>query len=972
MWFSSSEDEEEEEVMEETFSTWEHFPAEEIDLHKINILISPCGTGKTSAIKTFLKTNLQNEDTMIVLTFRQTLAMKLSKDLDCTNYLAFKDRKYINLEEEKKVVISPESFSRLFKYEDNDFQIELPSILIIDEWMSFLDHIFNDCTLNITKRTLFFKFFVAMMQNEWKTIVLADAYIQESSIQTFERVAALKQIPLKRFRIIRNEYKGVEKTIYYTHSYPKWKQLLDCATTAKDQKLYVFSNWKSVLDGLQNCYTTFFGSNTQSYPRQVFNSSYYISSDSSMEQKDESSTSPDMIWVDYDHVYASPTIAAGISCDVMHFDRAFGFAGSNSTNALSTLQLMCRVRNLRKAEVVLYCIPPYRASKAKKRRVTSNFYSYDEVMEMLSSASSIIKKNYKDCRKMGFTYTQNHLRVKFDMKNVMNQFLIEVVMGDLNSKVAYIDVLKRYAAVDNYTFKFIDNPTFKTLHTEATSSLNEEAASFSQTTDKTIPKTMKNAKAFRLNLLSGWDGMMEFSEMICSPVLMQLCAFFETWNVLGLYGNYSDMIKNHPDPNIAKHVKFNNTRCAQFYNDLVYGNHQPVFHNFISSHIAFEIQQDAFEYKGGGFKVNSIENVIFNDLIAIFKVSPVFNYTISDWFGNQHTSSFKGSIWNDVVSTEENIPIYQQEYIQEATQIRQLANNLFSSLKEETINNEESIKKLVVLFRTNWSAVLSSKLLLNAIDLKKLKTKAVDPELVPFLRTGAPIHEQAPVVELAITVIKRLFRKIGLKLQAVGNRNRKKPIFATTKLRVFKKYEILNFKERLMLSVLKYLQDSKKTPLDVLHYPEEDPFRLLEYNPRCFMLNNYLNRFKRETRDKYVPITNYIIQNSTLNSPLDAYFGNPGMPALEHIHANLNNIVVHCFFWKFYNNLNNEKFPNSSNLYTPAFYVERLAILHSYVEYTHQPDLTRVEIREGYSSESFDALSLLEQAQILNQLQQSV
>lgn len=959
-------DSESEDEMEETVSTWEHFPAWELQESMVNIIISPCGSGKTSAIKKYLEDNTTATTTVIVLTFRQTLAMKLSENLQCKNYMLMKEKRFIDIHEEKKIVISPESLGRLL----NQSHLFLPEILVIDEWMSFLEHLFNEVTMNQHKRSLVFNFLVAMLAAPDKTVIISDAYIQEESIQTFERVCSLKAIPFSRFRIIRNLWKPVEvRKIYYTHSYRKWKQLLDFATVNKSENLYVFSNWKSILDGLQHNYSGFFGSGTQSFPRKVFNSSYYLSSDSSVEQKEETSKNPDDIWIKFNYVYATPTIAAGISFDEVHFDRAFGFAGPGSTSALSLLQLMYRVRSLRKSEVILYCFRSYSDSKAKnadRRRKTST-YTYDEVVALLQKSSDIISKHYLDCRKMGYRYTNVAVEDNFSMKNIVNQFLIEVVLNNLNSKNAFMEEIRRLAVVDNCEFQFIDKTQYKALcGTSSLESSSQEVKEFMVSPERSlsVSKTMEKAAKFRMNLFADWSGFMEFSELITSPMLLELSSFFETWNVLGVYGQYKDMLKNHPDPNIAKQIQFDPLACSSFYNQFIHGNKQTAFFNFISSHIALDLERDAIEYKTGGFSTNSIELILLNELIQIFRISPTSNYEITDWFGNASSVSFKGNIWKDVIPLEPEKPLNQQSYIEEAATLKKICQSMFSSYHEIDINNEESISKLHALFTKYWSVIVASRTLLTAENLRKLKTKSGDSDVVPFLRPGCTYAQKSYLVDLACMLIRKLLGKIGLSLTKVTTTRQN--VFNSERRIVFRSYKISKFKERLMLSVLRYLQEANKSPITVTHYPMEDPFHLLVYNPRDFLLR--INRFKPERRSYYRNIAEYLKETMRFDSEIDIEFGSPGILPIDHIFANLQNIVIHCFIWKFYNGDPDDKFTQDRKIFTPIFQFEEF-FKKSYIEYTYIPDSSRIEIAKGnHTSESFDELTLDEQQRLLAEL----
>lgn len=964
---------------DEVTGCWHHFPHEHIKNNKVNIIISPCGTGKTTAIAAYLR-GYVDEPThynhrILVMTFRQTLAIKLSKDLGCHNYLEDTSKGRIDFDETQRLVISPESLHRL-GYLDNTQgeQFKLPHVLVIDEYMSFIEHMFNDATLTSLKRSLFFNIFTSVLKNPEFTVILADAYIQLSSLETLHRVALIRQVPLTRFLVIRNVYKGEHRTILYTHSYKKWKTLLDLATSGQKNKLYVFSNWKSILDGLQVEYGSLFGSEMQGYPRQVFQGCYYISSDSTLEQKEECSQSCDDVIDDFEHLYASPTIGAGISIDSTGFDRAFGYAGCNSTSPLGTLQLSKRVRTLRSQEVILYVFKSVRKKRGvnEPKRSKDVEYTYDEIVAALQCTSSLVRKGYLECRSMGFQEDErtNTLVRVLDTKDVVNQFLIDVVKRELDSKLNYIGALRKLALVDNYRFKSLDTQVFKNRREEFydTNVATELVLSNSKLT---ISRTMECAQVFRVGCIAHWDGIFDHAT---SPILQELENFFSEWNVLGAYGYFRDMIVVHSDSNIQKQVMYNSSQCAIFYDNYIHGRHQEAFHRYISQHISLAIASDHRERLVGGTRQEALESQLLMRLVELYRVAPVVKYRDKSWFGKEGEVSFSGHDFEASTVVPPNDPaltLSEQAHNVDLKYIRDVLNNMYSEFDEATIDTQEKLLEARTLLKEYWSVIMLGKNFINIKILGKYDAFRLRAEEVCFLNhTEITPDDRKAILGICGSITRKLLTSIGLK--AICRKRRNKNRNGVT----LNHYTITKFSGRLMLSVLRFLQQSQIKPWRLVNYPEPDPFHLLAYDPNSFITSPHNNRFKRECRVLWSELPSYWADISKASSVRNtqeynyhAIF-NPIPPISVHAPSRLSNINLFALIWRFYNSKSNEKMITTTGLlYTPVFFSAEAAEPHLYLNFMRLTDHTRIEFDVGkYTSEEWDSLDYEAQFKVIDDL----
>lgn len=884
-------------MMQVLEDSWEHLNGGLYEVGKLNLVISPCGTGKTTSISSFLAESMSPGDSVVALTFRQTLATKLAHSLDCKNYLEYSDVKYISFADAHRLVISVESLRKLKTNGDStSLGIPIPKFLILDEFCSLIEHAFNDSTLDAVRRKLFFNYIMCVLALDTVTTIVADAYLREEDITVL--LAALSDTNAGfdegRVKVIRNLYKGPARQVLYTHCFPLWKELLLEAITKGDERLYVFSNWKRILDGIQEeCLDA--SSSIQSFPRQVASGTYYISSDSSHEQKMEGSQSPDRVWSDYKHVFCTPTVAAGISYDKKkHFQRAFGFCGQGSTSPLGSLQQLARVRSLEKKEVVLYCPTP------AKKQVT---YTDEMIRTALARSEKKVKRQYTECVEIGVRPNDDRTEVVSTAieKSAINRFLVHLQRSDLEARQNYIGSLQRLCESTNYVFKKL--PRKRRAKPSATDDRSSRGNSLST--------VIKLGKKYRSEILcSSWDGRIDYDLYTVSPCLLALKEFLVFWNCFGAWGYYSDTkvyVSDNDDP-ANKELVLHPERASKFYSTFVADGKQDTFYEFYVEHAINRLCKDKSEYDMGSASQASLLYQLTMELCDVYNIAPKTQYTHRTWFQDEHELSLAGHVWSGIITAGR----MSDEEVEQVTRIQ---SSLYMEYTEQDIAEEPTRCDLLrAILKRYWKPLYLAGLITN-------KHRSVFGSL-----EEGPSNASTPasIIHLGTDVLKRLLDTVGLPSREVSKKKANIAGDPSKRMEV-KRYRIELFRERVLLCILRLLQKSGTKPIDTPHYPIPDPFHLLQNDPREYMTESTL-RFSATSEPLWASLPDHW---KDMCSPSGAINHEHFPWALDlipasHAPCTIDKSIIYAMFWGVHNGsfadfrrfgLDSTRLPTATNVF---------------------------------------------------------
>jgi len=463
--------------MSESVGEWEFLSSEQYSLGKIHIIHSRCGTGKTRSIRNFLDAN--SNATCMAISYRQSLASKLASEFKATCYLDDKD-----LKDYHRVVVSIESLSLTATHRsaDGTHGIPLPDVLVLDEFASLLDHLFNLVTLDCTRIRLFMHLLTACV-DLGKTIFISDAYLCPDLLSTLvDAISDKLNGDTSRLLIIKNLYTGVRKKLYYTHSLKTWMNVVYVAFNRDEKKIFHFTNWKKISDLLYTLYGV--GdeedevddphSDSQDqlsdfatdFPKKASKSTLYISRDSSKNTKLRSSQDTDTLWSKYRNVFITPTVGGGVSFDVKHhFDLAIGFVGRGSSGVLGSLQQSWRVRHLGDNKVIIYipktsCPLGSRYAKIFRKKFRSNGEKLNlgdtvttgDVTRNLLKLSRSVDKKFAELISLVPQYSENILTVIVDEKEMLTRFAIYHLKYTINSSYNPLYYWRLLSQNDNFEF----------------------------------------------------------------------------------------------------------------------------------------------------------------------------------------------------------------------------------------------------------------------------------------------------------------------------------------------------------------------------------------------------------------------------------------------------------------------------------------------------------------------------------------
>lgn len=275
-----------------------------------------------------------------ILTFRQSFAQHM---IDKFSGLGFEiyDKIVgpIMIDKHPRIILQIESLHRLvIKSRVYDLKSQF-DVLIMDECESIFDQIDS----GLSKR-----FSEAFATFEWlfrytKSAILMDAFLSNRSYNIIKRIRAL------------------HGCVYHQNTYARSAE--DKYDITVDRESWLADLVSAITSGKRIVITC----NTLEYAKQIeatisknYNSQNKLrvilySSETSASVKAQHLSNVNKYWVNYDILIYTPTISAGVSFEMPHFDILFGYFVSNSCTVESAIQMMGRIRNLSECQYKIYC-----------------------------------------------------------------------------------------------------------------------------------------------------------------------------------------------------------------------------------------------------------------------------------------------------------------------------------------------------------------------------------------------------------------------------------------------------------------------------------------------------------------------------------------------------------------------------------------------------------------------------------------
>lgn len=846
------------------------------NLNKIIIIQSICGTGKSTCIAKALEDLQFSNAKVIIPTFRRTLCdflkgliMNTASYLDCHQHKIYQ-------EDFPRVCISPESF---YRYESREYpgSIIHPEFVIWDEFCSFIEHLCNPATLKGKERSNFISKMECMFKNPTTTVVICDAYFREEvDMQIIEMMAGGNE----RIVFVKNEYyEKKTKLMYYNwmnDGAKEWKKLLFHNMLDESKNIFIFSNCKSTVQGLEKELIDFKNAeidlNSDNHisleDRRII-----ISSDSCDNVKKLYSTNPDEVWDKKRVLYITPTIQAGVGFSKEHYHKSFGFAIQGSGSVLGFLQQLARPRNLMEAEVHIWLPNDLKCSVFENEdeidvnNIWRNLEAYDNWTN--SAISKYIEYE--------FIQQQDRTVWNINTRSILNSIFVRHIYLKVKQKISFVSELRRYIEYDWYDLQMgwfgedYEDPKLKYM--------------------QNIMVTFRAAKQYRLdtwaNIDTMWDGRWLGDEWLVENrggCFEKFVDFSSDWGIFGVMGDLRYL--KDPHFNIENLAKFGSIFCSP--------QQQRRFHDLLFVKKCETIMEDAREARFNTFQFDSL---LYHGLSAILGCIGLFDFRVLD------------------LHTEGEIMYYRVKIAELVT----FPLPLQFTIKEDNLNYAETFEFLceVLTWRNCWGHLIDKldlKLLANTfpkwLQEKRINTRAIVDirKLVNGtlrfigLERGSKIPEKSGKKTVYFGEGKQnphLFRKNG----------DPKPYY---RRRInLNTYSVKYFTERAMISVCKLFKDN---PRKTSHpnYVVPDPFSLLNFDkiPRNFELPNH---YPDLTRFKFWPIRDEFYTEDWSESV--KYWGNQSTQFSHLTHAD--NVLDRLDYW------DPIRFPHQFHDDLPAYYVDR-------------------------------------------------
>jgi len=294
--------------------------------------------GKTRALRVFIDSyfpqlaagSLEPAAIVRLLTFRRTFTEHLRADFP--DFGVYSDRTGAIGADQPRMIVQVESLHRIQAGRPGGAQ-PAPDLVVLDEVESILDQFDSGLHKNFELAFANFEWLLASA----KHVVCMDANVGDRTLRLLQKLRPGKPITFHWNSVAR----GAGETFEVTCSPSEWHAEL-LASIGAGRRVAVASNSiKEALVVAETVRTRFPNKRLQLY-----------SSKTSQAEKDEHFADVHKFWA-VDVLIYTPTVSAGVSFELTHFDEMFGFFNENSCSVESSRQMMGRVRNLARHRTVL-------------------------------------------------------------------------------------------------------------------------------------------------------------------------------------------------------------------------------------------------------------------------------------------------------------------------------------------------------------------------------------------------------------------------------------------------------------------------------------------------------------------------------------------------------------------------------------------------------------------------------------------
>ena len=295
---------------------------------KLLAFSSPYGTGKTHTFKKLI----QNFESVLFLTYRQSLAMSLYTELkEEYGFDNYKELTNEEIKKSKRLILQLDSLPRLQEDQDSITgqiqKLQKYDLIVLDESEGLLSH-FNATTLKDKEQTFNILFKLCDTSNK---ILVCDGDLAERSFDFIDKTLQCQ------YDIYINDFKPTKRNIIFTREQEGFENNIK-----KDLK----NNKKIVI-------CCMLATDTMKY-KAMFDKDYNVLVHNGSEKNKQKLINYKEEWAKVDLLIYSPTIEAGVDFDFEYFDKQYGCMSDKSTSARAFSQMLHRVRQFKDNEIQIF------------------------------------------------------------------------------------------------------------------------------------------------------------------------------------------------------------------------------------------------------------------------------------------------------------------------------------------------------------------------------------------------------------------------------------------------------------------------------------------------------------------------------------------------------------------------------------------------------------------------------------------
>lgn len=291
----------------------------------------PMKMGKTKQLLQFVKNNYDlNNVRIIILTFRQTFAYSMYEKFSELGFTLYSDLQgTLNCD---KLIIQLESLHRV-DIKDTDNKINL---LVLDESESIMEQINSGLFKSFGQAFAIFQYLIKYSE----MVICMDAYMSQRSYNIIDKIRGLNNSIYQY-----NDFKREQNTKMNIYTeYNDW--LYKMVTYLRDnKKIALMANSKIEAKAIKEFLQ-------KEFPNKVV--FLYTQDEPSPQVKLLHFKDINNYWNKYDVLITTPTVSAGISFEVAHYDYVFGYFSYMSCGAETAMQMLGRVRIIKENELNIF------------------------------------------------------------------------------------------------------------------------------------------------------------------------------------------------------------------------------------------------------------------------------------------------------------------------------------------------------------------------------------------------------------------------------------------------------------------------------------------------------------------------------------------------------------------------------------------------------------------------------------------